>query len=328
MAGPGRLGAEVDAARTGTPAVRATNVAARRSLPTQVRPTAGRGRLAALARAVAAGAPVSNRAVSQMVMRDIGAYWAQVADDPSYATEAASAEPPAQPESEELPPGLGGKFRAEIRKALEQFAGAPAVEGTAAFDEFLTPATVRRERATTVGWTSCITTLTKIFYDAADAINKELGVKVQTTKKGNLVGGMYGAVKFAANSEAEQRASAVEAWIAWPGPDKDHRHPKPGDILVLHKPSGEFGHVGFFYSWGEGQGDTEIWTTIDGGQGTKGEWIKGVYKEGSGKQEIKRRDRKYWSNGDIEGEPGQGATLKVRGWVNIEKLVLEAAKQG
>ena len=64
--------------------------------------------------------------------------------------------------------------------------------------------------------------------------------------------------------------------------------------------------MGFFYSWGKA-GDTEVWTTIDGGQGTKGVWEKGVYKEGSGKQEIKRRDRKFWPDGTIEGEPGQGA---------------------
>jgi hypothetical protein len=320
MAGPGRLGAEVDTATTSTQAVRPADVDTRQALPIHVHLAAGPGPLAALARAVAGGAPVSNRALSQMLMRDIGAYWAQVADDPSYA-------------SEELPGNLGAKFRAEILKTLEQFAGAPAVEGTPAFDEFLTPAAVSRERAATVGWTSCITTLTKIFDDAADLINKELGVTVKTTKKGFLIGGMYGAVKMAANAEAEQRASAVGAWIAWPGPEpkaddpkpEDTHHPKPGDILVLHKPSGEFGHVGFFHSWSK-DGGTEIWTTIDGGQGTKGEWIKGVYKEGSGKQEIKRRNRKYWSNGDIEGEPGQGPTLKVRGWVNVEKLVLEAAK--
>ena len=71
----------------------------------------------------------------------------------------------------------------------------------------------------------------------------------------------------------------------------------------------------------------EIWTTVDGGQGTMGVWEGGVYKKGSGRQEIKRRDRKLWpGEGKIEGEPGQGATLKVRGWVNVDTLVLEAAK--
>jgi hypothetical protein len=37
--------------------------------------------------------------------------------------------------------------------------------------------------------------------------------------------------------------------------------------------------------------------------------------------------RRIWPDGTIKGEPGQGLTLKVRGWVNVEKLVLEAAKQ-
>jgi hypothetical protein len=327
MGAPGRVGADVRAAAASTDAVTRTDAIPRQPVPTGTSVADAPGRVSALARAVAAGAPLSNRAVSQMVMREIGGYWAHVADDSLYASEAASPQAaPAQAATEELPPSMGSKFRAEILKVLEQFAGAPAIEGTAAFDKFLTPATVKSERKATVGWTSCITTLTKIFDDAAAVINKELGVKVQMTEKGNLVGGMYGAVKFTANSEAEQRASAVQAWIAWPGPDEEHRHPKPGDILVLHKPSGEFGHVGFFYSWGKA-GDTEVWTTIDGGQGTKGVWEKGVYKEGSGKQEIKRRDRKYWSDGTIEGEPGQGPTLKVRGWVNVEKLVLQAAKQ-
>ena len=63
-------------------------------------------------------------------------------------------------------------------------------------------------------------------------------------------------------------------------------------------------------------------------QRTKGKWKDGVYIEGSGRQEIKRRDRKYWpGSGLIEGEPGQGAEKRVRGWVNVEKLVLEAAKE-
>jgi len=285
---------------------------------------------ATLARSLSAGAPLSNQAVSRMLMRDIGGFWATVADDPSYATEAPATETTSTPAADGDPlAGLKATFRAEVLKTLEQFAGAPAVEGTDAFDTFLRPETVTLER-NLVGWTSCITTLTKIFDDAADAVNKALGVKVKRTEKGFLMKGMYGAVKFAANSEAEKHARSVNAWTTWPGTDdpsperQDNAHPVPGDILVLHKPSGEFGHVGFFHSWSKG-GEHEIWTTIDGGQGTKGKWENGVYVAGSGKQEIKRRDRKLWPDGKIEGEPGQGAALKVRGWVNIEKLVLGAA---
>jgi hypothetical protein len=281
-----------------------------------------------LARSLTAGAPLSNRTVAQMLMRDIGGYWATVADDPSYAAEAPAGETtPAAPEDPLA--GLKRTFRAEVLKTLERFSGTAAVEGTAAFDTFLTPATVKMERKT-VGWTSCITTLSKIFNDAADVVNKALGVKVKKTDKGFLIKSMFGAVKFAANAEAEKHARSVNAWTTWPGTDdpnperEDKAHPMPGDILVLHKPSGAFGHVGFFHSWSKG-GEHEIWTTIDGGQGTKGEWKDGVYVEGSGKQEIKRRDRKLWPDGKIEGEPGQGPTLNVRGWVNIEKLVLGAA---
>jgi hypothetical protein len=283
-----------------------------------------------LARSLSAGAPLSNRAVAQMLMRDIGAYWATVADDPAYAAEAQASETSAEPVASEDPlAALKRTFRAEVLKTLERFAAAPAVEGTTAFDTFLTPATVKMERQT-VGWTSCITTLSKIFNDAADVVNKALGVKVKRTDKGYLIKSMFGAVKFAANAEAEKHARSVNAWTTWPGTDDpnpertDKAHPMPGDILVLHKSSGAFGHVGFFHSWSKG-GEHEIWTTIDGGQGTKGEWKDGVYVEGSGRQEIKRRDRKLWPDGKIEGEPGQGPTLNVRGWVNIERLVLGAS---
>lgn len=324
----GQRSAGLEDAPASKEAVASAPTAARPDLVSAAPLPAGAAHSAAVARAVAGGVTLSNKALSRVIMREIGAYWAGVADDPLYAGDMAPTNAPAQSEAEQgLPPTLGQTFRARIVETLERFAASPAVEGTPGFDKFLTPATVRRERATTVGWTSCITTLSKIFNDAADVINKQLGVKVQTTKKGFLVGGMYGAVKFTANAEAEQRASAVEAWIAWPGPGGKKGHPKPGDILVLHKPNGAFGHVGFFHSWGTAKDGQEIWTTVDGGQGTKGEWVEGVYKEGSGKQEIKRRDRKYWADGTIEGEPGQGPTLKVRGWVNVEKLVLEAAKQ-
>ena len=178
-------------------------------LVSAVPPIVGPGdRTAIIARSLAARVPLSNRAVAQMLMRDIGGFWATVADDPSYATEASASEsaPSETAASAEDPlAGLKHTFRAEVLKTLERFAAAPAVEGTAAFDTFLTPGTVATERKT-VGWTSCITTLSKIFNDAADVVNKALGVKVKRTAKGYLIKSMFGAVKFAANSEAEKHA--------------------------------------------------------------------------------------------------------------------------
>lgn len=290
----------------------------------------GRMAVAELARSVAAGASLSNGAVAQMVMREIGAYWAGLGDEQLDASQPAPSEAPAKAEAVDELTSLRRTFRAEILETLEAFAAKPAVEGSPGFDKFLTPATVAMERQT-VGWTSCITTLSKIFNDAANVINEKLGVKVKRTKKGYLINSMYGAVKFAANSEAEKHARAVNAWTTWPGtdepnPDKeDKAHPQPGDIVLLQKASGAFGHVGFFHSWRVVDGQ-EYWTTVDGGQGTMGEWKDGKYVAGSGRQEIKRRDRKFWPDGRIEGEPGQGPTLKVRGWVNVETLVLAAAK--
>jgi hypothetical protein len=303
-----------------------------RPMHASVRTAPGPGRVADLARSLTEGPPLSNGGVARMLMREVGAYWAEVADEPLQTSEAPPSVEPAQTEPEDEAAALRRTFRSEIVKTLERFAGASAVEGTPAFDQFLTPATVRQERAASVGWTSCITTLTKIFNDAADVINKKLGVQVKTTKKGFLIRSMYGAVKFAANAEAEKHARAVGAWTTWPGTDepiadkKDKAHPQAGDIVVLHKHNGAFGHVGFFHSWGTKDG-MEIWTTIDGGQGAKGDWKDGKYVEGSGKQEIKRRNRQFWpADGKIEGEPGQGATLKVRGWVNVETLVRAAAE--
>lgn len=297
---------------------------------TSVRMSAGRAGVADVARSVAAGASLSNRAVAQMVMRELGGYWAGLGDEELDTSLPAPSEAPAQAEPDNELTSLRRTFRAEILKTLEAFAAKPAVEGTPGFDKFLPPATVAMERQT-VGWTSCITTLSKIFNDAANVINKKLGVQVKRTKKGYLINSMYGAVKFAANAEAEKHARAVNAWTTWPGTDEpiadkeDKAHPQPGDILLLQKASGAFGHVGFFHSWRVENGQ-EYWTTVDGGQGTMGEWKDGKYVAGSGRQEIKRRNRKFWPDGKIEGEPGQGPTLKVRGWVNVETLVLEAAK--
>jgi len=56
------------------------------------------------------------------------------------------------------------------------------------------------------------------------------------------------------------------------------------------------------------------------------------YKKGSGRQIIKRRERVYWpATGLIEGEPSQNPDPTtpgkkwVKGWVNVEKLLIEQA---
>jgi hypothetical protein len=280
-----------------------------------------------LARALAGGAALPNRSTARMLARADREF--ALMDE--YVDELAAGTP--EPAAAEAPANSGtlaAMFRSEIQKQLKRFSGAPAVEGTKAFDDFISPQDVALERKTTKNWTSCIKTLDTIFRLAADEVNKRAGATVQTrtSKSGHTyyVDGMYGTVKYTARSDAPDIASKVGAWVPW----TSGATPKSGDILILadkDKSYFYFSHITFFLETGTTEDGRPTWVTIDGGQGTKGTWNDKGYVEGSGKQEIKRRDRLYLSDkGHIEGEPSQGRDMrKVHGWVDVEKLVKDPA---
>lgn len=252
------------------------------------------------------------------------------------AAAAATEEPAATPQ----PATLGHAFRAEIVKWLETFYAQPSVEGAGTgFDELLGGhASVEATRRSHVNYTTCNDTTIQLFNRAAIETNVRAGTprhKVMADYK------RIGIVTVARDFGAEAAAKAAGAWV----PASDGGKPEKGDIVLFVSPAGGTfpQHIGFFYgtassksSGAAAQPDgTEVWITIDGGQGKKGTWgakpaepdpkNPAAYVADTGKEIISKRERYYWpETGLIEGEPNQFNKLKkVHGWIKVDKLVAE-----
>ncbi len=291
---------------------------------------------AALARALAAGAPVSNRGVVRVLARedaDLGIVdpWAH----DHYSSEPAPAQSTASAPAQEL----GSYFRAEIIKWLEKFAAAPSLEGKGTgFDELLGSGSSgpERTRKSFNNYTTCNDTTIQIFAKAATLVNVKAGYKLPKKPEFKYIG----VVRRASDFGAPEIAKQGDAWVDAGGGG----HPEKGDlVLFVNAKGGTYPeHIGFYYGQAATKTDpnakpppdpdgADVWMTIDGGQGKKGRWDEKLkdaeknpmgYVAGSAAESILKRERWHLKDGRIEGEPNQpGGYKKVLGWVKVDKLI-------
>jgi hypothetical protein len=305
---------------------------------------AGVSREAALARAVASRAAVSNRGVRRVLAREttdwpiINPWTGQPEDMSQFRT----TDTPAAPAAGEPAPAAqsskyGAVLRAEIIKWLEKFAPAPSLEGKGTgFDELHGAGGPEATRKTFWNYTTCNDTTIQIFAKAAQATSKQAGLTpkqiaaISTRKR-------IGIVNRASDFGAPELAKGIPgAWVEAAGGG----HPEKGDLLLMtgqKSVSGYPEHIGFYYDYATSKSDNsqppqegaDVWMTIDGGQGTKGTWTTrndaSSYVPGSGHESILKRERWHLPNGLVEGEPNQpGGYKKVLGWVKVDKLVDES----
>ena len=130
--------------------------------------------------------------------------------------------------------------------------------------------------------------------------------------------------------------SLGEAWVkAEPGMPKDRR-PKRGDFYVLWStkagPGGkvepkQFSHVAYFTGRTVQPDGSEVWTSVDGGQGTAADISpKGVVNR-KGAEAILACTRTYFPDsnlmaGGVANQPEGGRWLL--GWIDVDKLVTPA----
>jgi hypothetical protein len=165
-------------------------------------------------------------------------------------------------------------------------------------------------------WTSCIDFLTAVLGKGAAA-------------SGGTIPKMGG-------TDAEAKASKIPG--AWhPGTDVESDSPRPGDMYVFHylktHPSraGYFSHTGLVWAVEKQADGTQIWWTIDGGQGQAGAYVATKDAAGNitytqtkvGKESIKKRRRVYDPTTKTMkgGENADVDDRELRGWVDIDQLV-------
>jgi hypothetical protein len=235
-----------------------------------------------------------------------------------------------------------GTFRQTVMAVLRPFAetvlakgqkpGEPdvygAAEGSELFHSIISASTVTAGRKQTAldvlegrtgkdtHWTSCIAFLTAVLGKGAAA-------------SGGTIPKMGG-------TDAEAKASKIPG--AWhPGSEVESNSPLPGDMYVFHYPKnhpkrpGWFSHTGLVWAVEKQDDGTQIWWTIDGGQGAAGEYTATrdaggnvTYAETKvGKESIKKRRRVYDPRTKTMkgGENADADDRELRGWVDIDQLV-------
>jgi hypothetical protein len=242
-----------------------------------------------------------------------------------------------------------GTFRQTVMSVLKPFAetvlskgqkpGEPdvygAAEGSELFNSIVSASTVKSGRQQTAldvlegrtgkdtHWTSCIAFLTAVLAKGA--------------------AGSGGTIPKMGGTDAEAKASKIPG--AWhPGSEVESNSPLPGDMYVFHYPKdhktrpGWFSHTGLVWAVEKQDDGTQIWWTIDGGQGTAGEYTAtknaaGVlsYTETKvGAESIKKRRRIYDPQTKTMkgGENDDKDDRTLRGWVDIDQLVTRPAGYG
>jgi hypothetical protein len=203
-----------------------------------------------------------------------------------------------------------------------------AAEGSELFHSIVSAATVKSGRQQTAldvlegrtgkdtRWTSCIAFLTAVL--------------------GKGVAGSGGTMPKMGGTDAEAKAAKIPG--AWhPGSEVESKSPLPGDMYVFHYPTthpkrpGWFSHTGLVWAVEKQNDGTQVWWTIDGGQGEAGEYVatkdadgKATYKETKvGKESIKKRRRVYDPTTKTMkgGENADTDDRELRGWVDIDQLV-------
>ena len=136
----------------------------------------------------------------------------------------------------------------------------------------------------------------------------------------------------------DAEAKAQKRPGAWhPGTEIETNSPSPGDVYVFHYPddhkerSGYFSHTGLVWAVEKQADGTQIWWTIDGGQGTAGTYTSAVDEHGKvtytstqkGAERILKRRRVYdpVTKRMKGGENDDKDDRVLRGWVDIDQLV-------
>ncbi len=127
---------------------------------------------------------------------------------------------------------------------------------------------------------------------------------------------------------AEQAALKVPG--AWhPGPEVESSSPLPGDVYVFHYPEdhperpGYFSHTGLVWAVEKQPDGTQVWWTIDGGQGTAGVYVSTVADDKvtytstqKGAEQIVKRRRIY----DPRHEADEGRRERRQGRPGAARL--------
>jgi hypothetical protein len=235
-----------------------------------------------------------------------------------------------------------GTFRQTVMSVLKPFAenvlskgqtaGEPdvygAAEGSDLFNSIVSADTAKSGRQRTAldvlegrtgqdtHWTSCIAFLTAVL------------------AKGVAASG--GTMPKMGGTDAEAKASKIPG--AWhPGSEVETNSPLPGDMYVFHYPKnhpkrpGYFSHTGLVWAIEKQADGTQVWWTIDGGQGNAGVYTatkdatgKVSYTETkAGAESIKKRRRIYDPATKMMrgGENADTDDRELRGWVDIDQLV-------
>ena len=202
--------------------------------------------------------------------------------------------PVVQPDAPPDATAAGGftPYRVEVLRQLEHFKG--AVEGTELFASFMAPQTLADARAARPGYTTCVDFQQQVYTRAAAQLGLAPTVKVL---------GVF--------ARQQVEAANVGAWHPAVAGGTDR--PRPGDVYMLVKADGspDFSHTGHVVSVTDNGDGTELWTTVDGGQGrAPSEMIAEVRR-------VYHPDTTI-----ITGEANQGPGLRrVDGWIDIDRLV-------
>lgn len=244
------------------------------------------------------------------------------------------------------PSGTVGKkapaepLRLEMYKTLNRWKGTK--EGSAGFESFM-PSTTLDERRKEAGERGCTFTTCVEFLGRAQNISAgNAGVKLK--KQINADVGV--------EKDRQKMTLPDGAWV--PAKPKMTKRPKPGDIYFLEfaenvykdnaakKPEnikftkGQFSHVGYILSLAKGPAHgpagppTEVWETVDGGQGPAGKYSfktneagkKELVRTQVGAERIDRVTRIYHPDTNlITGESNQDKTQRtLTGWVDVDTL--------
>jgi hypothetical protein len=203
-----------------------------------------------------------------------------------------------------------------------------ASEGSEPFNSIVSASTAESGRKTTAldvlegrtgkdtRWTSCIAFLTAVL--------------------GKGVAASGGTIPRMGGTDAEAKASRIPG--AWhPGSEVETNSPLPGDMYVFHYPKdhpkrpGWFSHTGLVWAVEKQADGTQVWWTIDGGQGEAGVYTATKDDKGAvtytqtkvGKESIKKRRRVYDPTTKTMkgGENADADDGELRGWVDIDQLV-------
>ena len=132
---------------------------------------------------------------------------------------------------------------------------------------------------------------------------------------------------------------------AWhPGSEIETASPRPGDVHVFHYPPDHrerpnyFSRTGLVWAVEKQPDDTQVWWTVDGGQGTAGTYLstegpdKGISYTPTrkGAERILKRRRVYdpATKRMKGGENNDKDDRVLRGWIDIDQLVTPSPTYG